>query len=168
MRYFLIASAIIASSHAFAGPGETIEALRNMSYAPGGPWDEGEIQLKQRRCAPDGSYQDGKYRSFFTTAVGEPAVSRDSKGVYYVTYSYSCRIRTRIVSGCGGSLLNTDDNNEGGNITLPVKLVFNETTYELTADPRPAEASLGGHELCGVGLVNELTKKLKDKVVSRL
>ena len=169
MRYFLIATAILASSHAFGiTPAEHIETLRNMSFAPGGPWDEGEAQVKQRRCAPDGSYQDGKFRSFITYPEGEPSVSMDSKGTFFVTYSYSCRIRTRIVSGCGGERLNQDDQTERSTVTLPLKLAFNSVTYELTADPKPAEANLGGHERCGLGLVNALSEKLKDKVVSKL
>lgn len=151
-----------------ASPAENIETLHDMSYAPGGVWEEGEIQVKQRRCSADGAYQDGKYRSFITYAQGEPAVTLDSKGTFFITYSYSCRIRTRIVAGCTGAQTNTDDNHQSGYITLPVKLAFNPTTYELTADPKPAEASLGGHELCGQGLVQAITKNLKDKVVSRL
>jgi hypothetical protein len=171
-KQIAFAAAVLSSSGlnaAFAvTPSENIETLRNMSFAPGGVWEEGEIQVKQRRCSADGAYQDGKYRSFITYAQGEPAVTLDSKGTFYVTYSYSCRIRTRIVSGCGGSQTNTDDNHESGYITLPVKLAFNPASYELTADPKLAEASLGGHELCGQGLVQAITLNLKDKVVSRL
>lgn len=160
MKKFFASVALVSSVSvptAMANVNEDIASLTNMSYMSG-TWNEGEIQVKQRRCAADGSYQDGKYRSFLTYAAGSPAVTYDaSNDNFTVYYNYSCRARTRIVVACSGVQSNTDDTDYSG--TVKVTLSVSRQGF-VKVDT--TKTDLGGHELCGAGLANDLTKRLQD------
>ncbi len=153
------ASALVPSI-GFSGEVEdAISAIRNMSYTAG-QFDEGEAQVKQRRCAADGSYQDGKYRSFLTYAVGQPAVTYDeSIDTFYVYHPYTCRVRTRIVSACGGAETNTDDTDYTGTIRLALTV----TGFKSILKFDTTLTDLGGHERCGLGIANDIIKRVQNK-----
>jgi hypothetical protein len=142
----------------FAETNDDIAALQNMSYTSGA-WDEGEIQVKQRRCSIDGSNQDGKYRSFRTYAAGSPSVSyNEADDEFYIYHSYTCRTRTRIVESCGGLQTSTDDTSYTGTIKMTVTVTRNGKVKV-----NPTKTDLGGHELCGLSLSRTIAEKLDNK-----
>lgn len=148
---------LVSVPTAMASVNDDIAALTNMSFISGS-WNEGEIQVKQRRCAADGSYQDGKYRSFLTYANGSPAVTYDAgTDNFTVYYNYSCRTRTRIVIACSGAQSNTDDTNYNGTIKLTLSV-----SRQGFVKVDTTKTDLGGHELCGAGLARALTARLQD------
>ncbi len=153
----MTASALLSTATLASDISEDIESLQNMSYTSG-QWDEGEVQVKQRRCAADGSYQDGKYRSFLTYATGAPSVVYNEQAdEYYVYHSYSCRTRTRLVTACSGVQTNTDDTDYSGTVKVTLSVTRRGKIKVL-----PTRTELGGHELCGASLANDIIKKLDD------
>ena len=139
------------------------EHIRKASKVDGN-FDEGEIEVQSRKCRPQDfppQNREGIYKDYRTNAGHDPQVSNpDSQGWFSVSIPYSCRIRTRIVSGCGGIQLSTNDSHPSGAITLRATLP--RFSNKLSVDTGSVTGLL---ERCGLTLSQRAVSQINDFTV---
>ena len=139
--------------------GEAIDSIQEMSEVSGS-FDDGGMTVKKRRCRLDGSYSNGKYSDYRSTAIGLPTVKYDEeKDDFKIYYSYKCRVRTRIKAGCTGVQSNTDDTDYFGKIKLTVTF----SPFQQLVKVQKDETDLGGNGLCGKMISEKITNSLHDR-----
>jgi hypothetical protein len=122
-----------------------------------GSFDEGEAELTSRRCRPQDlppQIRDGKYRSYLTHANGDVSVVYHANSdTYEINHRYGCRMRTRVVSGCGGVQLSTDDSHPEGVVTFSVSVSRRGVVHLIHKS--------GVNERCGQSIMNIVASKLE-------